>query len=76
MYGLPQAEILANKLLKERIEIQNYYKAPHTPGLFTHKTRPIWFTLTVDDFKVKYIGREHTERSMTILKKYYNVKED
>ena len=53
MYGLPQAGILANQLLKKRLAVHNYYEVPHTPGLFTHKTRPIWFTLTVDDFGVK-----------------------
>ena len=76
MYGLPQAGILANQLLKKRLAVHDYYEVPHTLGLFTHKTRPIWFTLTVDDFGVKYIGREHSEHLMTILKKHYNMEED
>ena len=76
MYGLPQAGILANKILKERLKLHNYYKVLHTPGLFTHKQRPIWFTLTVDDFGVKYIGREHTEHLMTVLKKHCKMEED
>ena len=41
MYGLPQAGILANKLLKERLAVHDYYEVAHTPGLFTHKARPI-----------------------------------
>ncbi len=41
MYGLPQASMLANKLFKERLEEHGYYELAHTPGLFTHKTRPI-----------------------------------
>ena len=57
IYGLPQVDILANKLLKERLVVHNYYKVPHIHGLFTHKTRPSWCTLTVDDFEVKYIGK-------------------
>ena len=64
MYGLPQAGILANKLLKERLQVEGYYELPHTPGLFTHKTRPIWFTLVVDDFGIKYCGNEHAEHPM------------
>ena len=32
MYGLPQAGILANKLLKKQLAKQRYYKLPHTPG--------------------------------------------
>ena len=34
MYGLPQAGVLANKLLKERLSKHGYYEVPHTPGLF------------------------------------------
>jgi hypothetical protein len=33
MYGLPQAGILANKLLKERLARHGYFKQPHTLGL-------------------------------------------
>ena len=41
MYGLPQAGVLANKLLKERLIKHGYYEVPHTPGLFRHVSRPI-----------------------------------
>jgi hypothetical protein len=33
MYGLPQAGILANKLLKKRLNVKGYYQCQHTPGL-------------------------------------------
>ena len=56
MHGLPQAGVLANKLLKERLAVHGYKEVEHTPGLFYHETRPIWFTLAVDDFGVKYVG--------------------
>ena len=58
MYGLPQAGILANKLLKKRLAKHGYFEQPHTPGLFSHKTRPIWFSLAVDAFGIKYIGKD------------------
>jgi hypothetical protein len=48
MYGLPQAGILANKLLKKCLTIHSYYEQPHTPGLFKHKSHPAWFNLAVD----------------------------
>ena len=76
VYGLPQAGILANKLLKKRLAEHDYYEVAHTPGLFTHETRPIWFTLTVDDFGVKYIGRKHAEHLMAVLKQHYKMEED
>ena len=75
--GLPQASVLANKLLKkQRLEKHDYYKVDPTPGRFTHKTCPIWCTLVVDDFGVKYIGRQHAEHLMSILKQHYDMEED
>jgi len=59
VYGLPEASVLANKLLKTCLKEHDYFEVKHTPGLCKHETRPIWFTLTVDDFGVKYIGKEH-----------------
>ena len=59
MYGLPQSGMLSNKLLKERLTDYGYDELPHTPGLFKHKTRPISFSLVVDDFGIKYIGKEN-----------------
>jgi len=59
MYGLLQAGILANKLLKECLARHGYFEQPHTPGLWKHVSRPIWFNLCVDDFRIKYIGRKH-----------------
>jgi hypothetical protein len=55
MYGLPEAGVSANKLLKERLASHDYVEVDRTPGLFKHLIRPIWFTLTVDDFGVKFI---------------------
>ena len=34
MYGLPQAGILANKLLRKRLEPHGYFEVQHTPGLW------------------------------------------
>jgi hypothetical protein len=61
MYGLKQAGLLANQLLQKRLAPFGYYPARHTPGLWLHKTRPISFTLIVDDFAVKYVGKQHAE---------------
>jgi hypothetical protein len=41
MYGLPQASILANKLLKERLARHGYFEQPHTPGLWKHVSCPV-----------------------------------
>ena len=76
MYGLPQAGILANKLLKERLLTEGYYEVKYTPGLFKHKLRPVWFTLVVDNFGVKYIGKKHAEHSFSVLKEIYDIEID
>ena len=52
-YGLPQAGILAQQLLEKRLNEHGYSQSKAVPGLWTHKTRPISFTLVVDDFGVK-----------------------
>jgi hypothetical protein len=69
MYGLPQAGILANELLQRNLAKDGYRPTTHTHGLWTHDTRPISFSLVVDDFGVKYVGREHAEHLMTCIKK-------
>jgi hypothetical protein len=53
MYGLKQAGLLAKQLLQNRLTTFGYYPARHTPGLWLHKSRPIAFSLKVDDFVVK-----------------------
>ena len=53
IYGLPQVGTLANNLLKKRLAPAGYYEMTHTPGLWKHVSRPIAFTLVVDNFGVK-----------------------
>jgi hypothetical protein len=71
MYGLPQASILANNLLKKCLTIHGYYKQPHTPGLFKHKSHPVWY------FGIKYIGKDNLQHLYDALRKeLYNIAED
>jgi hypothetical protein len=76
MYGLPQAGILANELLQHNLAKDGYRPTPHTHGLWTHDTRPLSFSLVVDDFGVKYVGREHAEHLMACIRKNYNISSD
>ncbi len=50
MYGLPQAGILANQLLKKRLAKHDYYKIPHTHSLWKHHTWPVQFMLVAMTF--------------------------
>eukprot|EP00804_Cyclotella_cryptica_P000231 CCRYP_016185-RA/>CCRYP_016185-RA protein AED:0.45 eAED:0.45 QI:0/0/0/1/1/1/2/0/251 len=76
MYGLPEAGVLSNQLLRKRLAKHGYFELPHTPGLWKHICCPVWFTLVVDDFGVKYIGQDNAEHLMTALKQDYEVEED
>ena len=77
IYGLPQAGILANKLLRERLEPFGYYEVAHTPGLWRHTWRPVSFTLVVDDFGVKYVDKKHAWHLVEALKKCtYQLEDD
>jgi hypothetical protein len=76
MYGFKQAELLANQLLQTRLAPFGYYPAHHTPGLWLHKTRPISFTLVVEDFAVKYVGKQHAEHLWNALLRTYELTTD
>jgi hypothetical protein len=76
MYGLPQAGILAQKLLEKQLNKHGYSQSKAVPGLWTHKTRPILFTLDVDDFGVKYVKKEHAMHLISILKQHYEISKD
>jgi hypothetical protein len=76
MYGLPQSGILANTLLRKRLAPEGYIECKHTPGLWRHQSRPITFTLVVDDFGIKTEGLEHAEHLFACLRKHYTIEVD
>jgi hypothetical protein len=51
MYGLPQAGILTNELLQRNFAKDGYRTTQHIHGLWKHDTRPILFSLVVDDLE-------------------------
>ena len=73
IYGTPQEGILSNKLLKEQLTEYGYNEAAHTKGLYKNNTRPVWFTLVVDDFGIKYIGQENAQHLIYVLKYFYEI---
>ena len=76
MYGLPQSGLLANQLLEKRLNKHGYFQSKLVPGLWAHKTRPIQFTLVVDDFGVKYVGKEHALHLQSVLEEHYKITQD
>ena len=76
MYGLPQAGLIAQEELEGRLNKHGYRQSKLVPGLWLHDWRPISFSLVVDDFGVKYVGREHAEHLQSVLKEHYEVATD
>ena len=73
MYGLPQAGIIAQELLEKRLNARGDHQSPLTPGYWTHNWRPISFTLVVDDFGVKYVGKEHADHLLQTINANYET---
>ncbi|KAL7489592.1 hypothetical protein ACHAW6_015259 [Cyclotella cf. meneghiniana] len=76
IYGLPQAGILAQKLLAKHLATNSYYQCECTPGLWCHKWQPIMFTLIVDDFGIEYGGEEHSIHLHDTIKAHYDITEN
>ena len=57
MYGLPQVRILTHKKLTNYLGKHGFKPTKHTPGLWTHHTAPITFSLVADDFGIKYMHK-------------------
>ncbi|KAL7479589.1 hypothetical protein ACHAW6_005315 [Cyclotella cf. meneghiniana] len=76
MYGLPQAGLLANKLLASHLNADGYYQCQFTLGLLHHKWHTVTFSLVVDNFGVKTVGLTHAKHLRDTLQKYYKVSID
>jgi hypothetical protein len=76
MPGLKQAGRIANDRLTTHLPKSGYRPVPITPSLWTHDTRPIDFSLVVDDFGVKYVRTEHAMHLLEALRVLYTVTED
>ena len=76
VWGLPQAGILANKRLKQKLAPFGYHECKNTPGLWYHETRNITFTLVVDDFGVKYVDKTDVNHLISSIKNDYELTVD
>ena len=68
MYGLPQAGIVAQELLKKQLAEYGYHRSKIINGFWKHKTRPICFCLVVDDFAVKYVNQKDSDHLINAIK--------
>ncbi len=59
--------IIAQELLADQLQNHGYTQRETTPGLWSHKLRPIQFSLVVDDFGVKYVGKGNAEHLLNTI---------
>jgi len=76
MDGLPQAGRLAYNHLVLNLGRNGYHPCKRTHGLWRHITRPILFSLVVDDFGIKYFGKQHAQHVFTSLRENYKITKD
>jgi hypothetical protein len=62
-----------SSLLPSWLEAEGFYEAASTPGLWCHKWSPIQFCLIVDNFGIEYVGLEHFNYLLNILKKFHGI---
>ena len=51
-----------------------YFKL--VPGLWKHDTRPIQFTLVVDNFGLKYVNKDNVMHLQQVLEEHYQTTTD
>ena len=73
MYELPQTGRISHDALLKHLDPYGYHPSSKPPGLWKHNIRPIKFTLVVDDFGVKYLGKDHALHLKAAMKKKYKV---
>ena len=76
MYGLPQAGKLAQDKLVTHLASHGYHMCPNTTCLFKHESRPIEFTLIVDDFAVMYTDIRDANHLIAALSNAYPITTD
>lgn len=76
MYDLPQASCISYTKLLKHLETCGYVPTGKTPGLFKHKTQPIYFYLVDDYFGVKYTSWDDAEHLINHLSKEYKCTTD
>jgi hypothetical protein len=78
MYGLPQAGIIAQELLEERLLKAGYRQSKVIPRYWKNDWQPVSFTLVVvvDNFGVKYINQTDVNHLIQTLKQDYKSEDD
>ena len=73
IYGLPHAGKIANDRLTQHLLPHGYSPVKYPPGIWTHTTRDITFTLVVNDFGIKYTNIADLHHLQNTLRQQYAI---
>ena len=76
MPGLKQAGLIANDRLTRHPAKFGYTSSTKTTALWSHATHNISFSLGVDDFGMKYVGKNNANHLIAALRELYTVSTD
>ena len=68
---MAQAGLLVNEILAKQLAKHGFTQTKHTPGLWKNSSKPIQFTLVVDDFWVKYDENHDAQDIIKVLREHY-----
>ena len=73
MPSLKQAGRIANDRLQLHLAKFGYAPVARSPSLWKQATKDINFSLVVDDFGVKYVGKENADHLIQALRNMYSI---
>ena len=76
MPGLKKAGKIANDRLVQHLAKYGYRPCKYTPALWRHDTNGVTFALVVDNFGVKYVGKQNFEHLLSALRNLYEIMVD
>ena len=74
--GLKQAGRITKEFLELHLAKFGYAPFARTSSLWKHSTKDITFSLVVDYFRVKYVGKENSDHLIQALKNLYTISID
>ena len=76
MSGLKQVRKISNNRLQLHLVKCGYAPVARTPSLWKHASKNITLPLIVDNFGVKYVGKQHNEHLIQVLQQLYTISID
>ena len=73
---IPQAGLIAQQLIKQRMNKMCYKQIDITLVFWMHEWCPIYFLLCVNDFGLKYFVKQHADHLMSVLREHFKISRD